>query len=141
MIDSGSKYNLMSQVMWEELKGKHIVVTNQRKETGKVFRAYGGHHLPLLGAFKANVDLNDKREPANFFVIKGEGKLLIGRDMATAMKILKIGNDVNKIEAEESVGVMGKIKGALIDIPMKPEAKPVIQPYRRVPVSLEMAVD
>lgn len=141
VIDSGSKYNLMSQATWKELKEKHVVVTNQRKETGKVFRAYGGHQLLLLGAFTTMIGLNNKQKLADFFVIEGEGKLLIGRDTATAMKILRIGNDVKIIENGMDVKVMGKIKGVLIDIPMKPDAKPVVQPYRRVPVALEVAVD
>lgn len=40
IIDSGSKYNLLNQAVWEKLKSKGAAVMNQRKETGKVFKAY-----------------------------------------------------------------------------------------------------
>lgn len=34
-----------------------------------------------------------------------------------------------------------KIRGITVDIPIKHEVKPVTQPYRRIPVPLEKAVD
>lgn len=141
IIDSGSKYNLLSQTAWEYLKSKSVVVSNQRKETGKVFKAYGGHELPLLGAFTAEIELDGRHNTVDFYVIKGEGKVLIGRDTAIAMEILKIGSTVHEIDMEKKVKKMGKIKGVVIDIPIKIDAKPVVQPYRRIPVALEKAVD
>lgn len=141
VIDSGSKYNLLSQSMWQEWKLKGVVVTNQRKETGKIFKAYGGHTLPLLGAFAAQIRLNNESKVADFYVIDGEGRLLIGRDTATTMGVLKIGSNVNTIDTKSDCELLGKIKGVTIDIPIKNDAKPVIQPYRRVPVPLEKMVD
>lgn len=105
----------------------------------KVFKAYGGHELPLMGAFTAELDLSGKRN-SEFYAIKGEGKLLIGRDTAMEMGILKIASAVNKVD-EKKIEQMGKIKGVVIEIPMKKNALPVVQPYRRVPVALEKAVD
>lgn len=89
VIDSGSKYNLMSQQIWEDLKSRNVIVSNQRKEAGKIFKSYGGHELPLLGVFTAKLELSGHHN-VDFYVIKGEGKLLIGRDTATKIGILKI---------------------------------------------------
>lgn len=42
---------------------------------------------------------------------------------------------------KETLGPMNKIKNVLVEIPIRTDARPVIQPYRRVPVPLEAAVD
>lgn len=106
--------------MWEEWKTKNVVVTNQRKETGKVFKT----QIATVGCITAQIRLNNEIKAADFYVINGEGRLLIGRDTATTMGILKIGSSVNAIETKSDY-----------------DAKPVIQSYRRVPVQLEKLVD
>lgn len=66
---------------------------------------------------------------------------MIGRESAKALGILKITTDpeVNEISAKPNE--FTKMKGIMVDIPMKDGIKPVAQPYRRVPVPLEKAVD
>ena len=139
VIDSGSKYNLLSQGDWEKLKSKKIAVSNQRKETSKAFKAYGGQPLPLLGVFTASLKIGYQTEPAEFYVVEGTGKFLIGRDTATAMGVLRIGVPVNKVDTE--CKRLGAIKGVVVDIPIKADVTPVVQPYRRIPVALEAKVD
>lgn len=141
IIDSGSKYNLLSESIWKWLKSKSVVVSNQRKETGKVFRAYGGHELPQLGAFTAEIAIYDRQEVADFYVICSDWKILIGRDTAVKMGILRIGTTVNEIGSVDKREEIGMMKGIVIDIPIKADAKPVIQPYRRIPAALEKSVD
>lgn len=141
IIDSGSKYNLLSETTWIRMKSNGVAVSNQRQETDKVFRTYGGHELPQLGVFTAEIVVDNRRCLAEFYVICGDGKILIGRDTATAMEILKIGATINEVSTESKTDVLGTIKGVVIDIPIKTDAKPVVQPYRRVPVALENAVD
>ena len=140
IIDSGSKYNLLSQTIWEDLKSKGVVVTNQKKETEKVFKAYGGHELPQLGVFTSDIKIKDQTKTSDFYVIKGNGSLLIGLDTAKAMGILQIGRDVCKIDSIKNER-LGTIKGIVLDIPIKTDVHPVVQPYRRIPVALEKAVD
>lgn len=141
IIDSGSKYNLLSESIWENLKANGVAVSNQRKETVKVFKAYGGHELPLLRAFTSELKLVGKCKTVNFYVIKGEGKLLIGRETATEMGILRLETSVQRIDAVKNHDLLRTIKDVVIDIPIKADAKPVIQPYRRIPIALENAVD
>lgn len=141
VIDSGSKYNLLSEQTWAELKSKGVAVSNQRKDTDKVFKSYGGHELPQIGAFTAEIMVGRHRDLSDFYVIRGNGKVLIGRDTAISLGILKIGSTVNGVDTEDKVMKMGKIKGVVIDIPIRTDAKPVIQPYRRIPVAVEKAVD
>lgn len=139
VIDSGSKYNLLSQGDWEKLKAKKVVVSNQRKETSKSFKAYGGQPLPLLGVFTASLKIGSVTEPAEFYVVEGNGKFLIGRDTATAMGVLRIGVPVNEVDTE--CKRLGTIKGIVVDIPIRADVTPVVQPYRRIPVALEAKVD
>lgn len=77
---------------------------------------------------------------ADFYVIKGDGKLLLGRDTAMTLGILKIDCDVHNIE-EKPDEELSKIKDVVVEIPIKKEANPIMQSYRRVPVALEEAVD
>ncbi|XP_058464383.1 uncharacterized protein LOC131438388 [Malaya genurostris] len=139
VIDSGSKYNLLGKTDWEYLKSSRVIVTNQRKESTKVFKAYGGIPLPLLGVFTAKVKIGNVSELAEFYVINGNGKILIGRDTATSMGVLKIDIPVNEVSTEGSK--LGTIKGIKVDIPIKSDIAPVVQPYRRIPVALEKKVD
>lgn len=141
-MDSGSKFNLMDQGTYELLKRKAVVVTNQRKETDKIFKAYGGHTLDIVGVFDSIIEVAGIAIVAEFYVIKGTGKFLVGRVTSKALGILKINCNVQQIEEIATIqDEMSKIKDVLVDIPIKPDAKGVIQPYRRVPVALEDAVD
>ncbi|XP_062700623.1 uncharacterized protein K02A2.6-like [Aedes albopictus] len=138
------------------------MVSGQTKEVSKVFKAYGGNELPVIGAFTAIVQLGDHSRPAEFYVVQGSGKILIGRDTATEMGVLKISTSVNKVDAgppataenqpsttverpsninEPPSSHLGTIKDVIVDIPINPEVTPVIQPYRRIPVALENLVD
>lgn len=141
VIDSGSKHNLMDQNTWEVLKSQGVVVTNQRKNTDKTFKAYGGYPLEIIGVFEAEIEIGQSMERAEFFVIKGTGQLLIGRETAERLNVLKIKCEINNVDAKEVHGPMNKIRNVLVEIPIRADARPVIQPYRRVPVALEAAVD
>lgn len=54
------------------------------------------------------------------------------------MGILKIGADINAINNDQT---FGKIKDVVVRIPIKPNVIPIAQPYRRVPIALENAVN
>ncbi|XP_055630900.1 uncharacterized protein K02A2.6-like [Toxorhynchites rutilus septentrionalis] len=118
-----------------------VTVIQQTREVSKVFKAYGGQELPVLGAFTTTIKLGNESRSAEFYVIKGSGKILIGRDTATSMGVLKISTTVNKVDAEESTMRLATIKDIIVDIPIKANVVPVIQPYRRIPVALEKLVD
>lgn len=140
VIDSGSKFNIVGSDSWEFLKEKKVVVTQQQKEVDQVFKAYGGHNLTTIGCFEAKIDTDHKSCYAKFYVLQNHGKVLIGRDTGIPLGVLKIGENVNQIE-QHSKQQLSKIKGFIIDIPIDKSVKPVAQPYRRVPVPLEEAVD
>lgn len=95
--------------------------------------------------FTAVIETKRKRMTANFYVANEFGKVLLGHQTARALGVLKIGDDVesNDVNAIESGGSepFSKIKGVVVEIPIKPEDKGVVQPYHRCPVPLEKVVD
>lgn len=139
VVDSGSKYNIVDRDTWTELKAKNIQTTIRQKEVDIGFIAYGGHPLKFLGMFEATIKVANKQMSAKFYVANELGKMLLGFETATALNILKIGHEINQIETTD--GKFGKIKGVIIDIPIKENAKAVQQPYRRIPAPLEKIVD
>lgn len=139
VVDSGSKYNIVDRDTWTELKAKNVQTTLRQKEVDIGFVAYGGHPLKFLGMFEAIIQVADKQMSAKFYVANEFGKLLLGFETAMALNVLKIGHEINKIDAAD--GKLGKIKGVMVDITIKENAKPIQQPYRRIPAPLEKIVD
>lgn len=139
VVDSGSKFNIVDRESWEKLKREKIEVFEIKKNSDKAFRAYGGQRLNILGTFRSEIVVGSKKEIADFFVADNKGKILLGLETAMKLGVLKIGQDVNKIEVEQAG--FNAIKDVVIDIPMKEGVKPIIQPYRRVPAAVQKAVD
>lgn len=130
VVDSGSKHNIVDRETWMELKEKGIQTTQRQKDVDRNFNAYGGHRLKFLGMFGTAIETPTRSANATFYVADEFGKFLVGMDTARALGVIKIGYNVNNIQTESSE--FNKIKGFLIDIPIRPEVKPVSQPYRRV---------
>lgn len=137
-IDSGTKYNVMDVEAWEFLKAHQVQVLDQQKTVDRKFTAYGGHSLTVVGIFEAFIETTHKKRLADFYVVKDYGKILIGYETGIPLGVLKIGENVDQIEQENQ---LNKIKDFVVEIPMDKEVKPVAQPYRRVPVPIEAAVD
>lgn len=138
VIDSGTRRNIIDAVAWDYLKANKVLVSRQSTSANVQFNAYGDHPLTTIGMFEAEIETTKHRMNAEFYVVKDYGRVLIGYETATSLKILKIGDDVNQIETKEKAG---KIKGIVVNIPINPTVKPVAQPYRRIPVALEEAVN
>ncbi|XP_073814237.1 uncharacterized protein [Musca autumnalis] len=141
IIDSGSKYNVVDRENWMDLKSKNVNVIGRQKQTDKTFTAYGGKPLKLMGLFKAMVQIDGRSTIADFYVVDEKGKLLLGRDTAMCLQVLKIGNNINQVTRKTDDHQLGKIAGIIVHIPIKENVKPIVQPYRRIPAPLEEAVD
>lgn len=138
VLDSGSRYNIVDSKDWEFLKMHKIDVISQCKDADQGFKAYGGYPLTVVGTFKAKIETTYNSCVADFYVLKDYGKILIGYETGIPLGVIKIGENVNQIT--KSVP-LSKIKGVIVDIPIDEGVKPVAQPYRRIPVPLEEAVD
>lgn len=141
VADSGSKYNIMDRATWNKLNAENVQTVSRKKESDKIFKAYGGQVLTVLGAFEAAIEVNGRQAIASVYVVHEGAKFLLGRDTATMLKVLKIGESINRITEKRATHPFGKIKGIMVEIPLKENVKPVVQPYRRIPAPMQMKVD
>lgn len=147
IVDSGSRYNVIDRASWIDMKAKNIQTIHRQKEVDVNFRAYGGHHLKLLGMIKAIVRTPQKQMEADFYVADEFGKVLMGFETAIALGVLSISTKSNasssltEVNAVDTSKTFTKIKDVMLEIPIKADVKGVVQPYRRVPAPLEKLVD
>lgn len=140
LVDSGSDINVVHKEAWQQLKDKQVKVSNMEKGCDHVVKGYGSTTpLQIIGTFIAETSIGSNTVEAKFFVVEGGQRCLLGDRTAKALKVLKVGVDVNQIEKQ--VQHFGKIKDVQVRIHMDPSYKPVFQPLRRVPIPFEAAVD
>ncbi|XP_044766712.1 uncharacterized protein LOC123322760 [Coccinella septempunctata] len=137
LIDSGCKSNLISDETWEYLKENNVNCSNQIKEPKKIFLAYGSTTpLKVKGSFETSIKVNGKITHSTVYVISDGSRNLLGKDTALQLRVLKLG-DMEVDSVKELKTPFPKFKNILVEIPTDPSVKPVIQPYRRIPIPLE----
>ncbi|XP_052564009.1 uncharacterized protein K02A2.6-like [Culex pipiens pallens] len=140
LVDSGSDVNLIPDTVWESLKLKSVEVRQCVKGCTKVLKAYASNSpLAILGSFVAEVKVGQRAVQAEFHVVAGGQRSLLGDRTSKELRILRIGVDVCSVAS--ATEPFTKIKDVQVQILMNPEVKPVCQPIRRVPIPLEDAVN
>lgn len=141
VIDSGCRLNIIDDKTWNALKRKQIQVYNQQRDVGRTFYGYGNKNpLEALGSFETDIQVpNGKKMRTTFYVIVGGSQCLLGRETSEQLGLLKICVDVNSISAP--VKPFPKFKEVLVDISINKDVRPVIQPYRHIPIPLEVKVN
>lgn len=91
--------------------------------------------MDVLGTFTAEIIIGTRSTTAEFFVVNGGQKDLLGDTTAKHLGVLKIGLDVNQVDDQPVP--FAKISGIQAHIRTDPHIKPVFQPLRRVPIPLE----
>jgi len=61
---------------------------NHRKNSSRIF-SYGAKELKTLGKFQASVELDGSQTEAEFVVIDGVGKPILGKATATELNVLR----------------------------------------------------
>lgn len=140
LVDSGSDVNLVTDKAWELLKQRNVRIHKSVKGSAKVLRGYASNvPLTILGTFISDVQVGDKLVRAEFYVIRGGQRCLLGDATSKSLGILKVGLDIHQIETD--IKPFSKIKDVQVQIHMDPDIKPVFQPLRRIPMPLEDAVN
>ncbi|CAH1999205.1 unnamed protein product, partial [Acanthoscelides obtectus] len=139
IIGSGSKCNILNDETWTYLKNSQVSVSNQIKRPKKILMAYASKEpLTILGCFDAEIKVSEFVTRTTFYVVQNGTRNLFGKDTAKSLGVLRIGisaqSEVNAISA------FPKFKNVVVDIPIDQSIKPVIQPYRRIPIPLETRV-
>lgn len=140
LVDSGADVNLIKPETWEAMKQKKISVKSSVKGSSKVLKGYGSDKpLVVVGSFEAEVVIGVKKVVAEFFVVQGGQRDILGDYTAKQLGVLKVGLNINRVNATKEP--FSKISGVQAHIRVNPHIKPVFQPLRRVPIHMEVAVD
>ena len=138
LIDSGATCNLIDKATWQSLKEQHVRCKSE-KVTKKIY-AYGSQKpLNTLGVFTACVEIDGYNTKAEFVVIDGSGRPILGRDTAVELNVLRVGREVNAVTEADFPGLfdgVGKLKGYEAKLHINTEVRPVAQNPRRVPYGL-----
>lgn len=140
LIDSGADANLIRLETWKMMKERKVIVVTSTKGSSRVLKGYGSDTpLDVVGTFEAEVSIGRRTTVAEFFVVNGGQKDILGDATAKKLGVLKVGIEVNNVDKE--MKPFSKIKGVKAQIRMMADARPVFQPVRRVPIPMEDAVN
>ncbi|XP_065095625.1 uncharacterized protein K02A2.6-like [Ochlerotatus camptorhynchus] len=140
LVDSGADANLISKASWSKLKDKRVLLQSSTKGSTRILKAYGSNDpLKILGSFVADIEVGKSRTQAEFLVVEGGQRCLLGDTTAKQLGILKVGLNINKVNDLSSP--FSTIKGVEAFIHVDPNFAPVFQPMRRLPLPLEAAVN
>ncbi|XP_062699679.1 uncharacterized protein K02A2.6-like [Aedes albopictus] len=140
LVDSGADVNLIRFETWQTMKEKKVRVIRSVKGCNKTLKGYGNDTpLDVVGSFVAEITVGSKTATAEFFVVKGGQKNLLGDSTAKRLGVLRIGLDINHVDT--SMKPFTKITEVQAHIRMNQQFKPVFQPLRRVPIPMEEAVN
>ena len=153
LIDSGATCNVLSEPTWNFLKQRGIRCESRKSAT--TLYPYGGKEpLPTLGTFTADVMLagDETGCRADFVVVKGDSRTLLGRGTAMVLDILRVGpaeansvsrgldGDIRRRYSALFNGV-GRLKGYELKLHIEDSVKPVAQHVRRIPLGLREKVE
>ncbi|KAK2578707.1 hypothetical protein KPH14_012663 [Odynerus spinipes] len=130
--NSGAQCNVIDEESWKECKKKNIACESNRLVDKNVYPYGQSVALKLLGQFDCYVEAGNRKVCANFVVLKGRGRAIIGYRTATDLGILKIGCDINEMTLEED-NELGKLKNFKLMLPIDRTYPPIAQPMRRLP--------
>ena len=149
-LDTGAAKSLISQTMYNDLWS-----TNARprlRPCNQVLKVYGGQMLPVLGEITVVAQL-ERRAPkdVNLVVIRGDGPLLMGRDLLRSLEVTKFfqptsihNNYVDSLSGRFSELFspgLGLFKGKNFSLDVNPSVAPKYCKARSVPYAMRPKVD
>lgn len=145
VVDSGASCNVIDGETWKMCKSMDIKCDSRRisRKTNKEVFAYAQDSmLDLLGEFRSKVKVGKIEVEAEFIVVKGKGRALIGYETACQLEILKIGTECQiaqvgfKEHMENLFEGIGRLKKYQLSLPIDKSIVPIAQPVRRIPFQL-----
>ena len=154
LIDSGATCNIMSENMFQRLKGVQLQPCNV-----KLFPYGVNKCLNVKGKSYAKIEVADRSIFDHFIVVSNNCESLLGDKSAKELGILKIEDPssvmcahVNKENCDYSVHFddlkdkkcfkgFGKLNNFQLQLHIDDNVKPVAQPLRRVPFSMRKNIE
>lgn len=147
MIDSGSPVNTISVKAWQKLLANKAKLFEVKTVCDRKFFGYGSKTpLRVLKQFRAKLVINEQKPStvAEFYVIEGATRSLLGKPTAEQVKVLKVGLEVHAIKEEvvnAKFQTFPKAPGVKIKFEIDHTITPKRTAYFRVPIAMEDLVD
>ncbi len=147
-VDSGSTVNTLSLRVFQKLGLREEIIN----PTNTTIRTYSENVMQPLGEFEATVTLRGRRSRARFLLMDEDVPSLLGMPTGAALGLFHIAKNSiiqwleNEDEEYEFDGIDAicdeflKPCDKTVEIKLKPGAKPVSVPPRRVPLALKNEV-
>lgn len=142
LVDSGSSINTITEHVWLKLSQSNATIHKRKYSHDRRFTAYAcNQSLEVIVVFEAWISVNESKPKcyAEFFVIQGANKCLLGKRTAEDLKVLKVGLEVQSVDTEwES---FPKFPGVQVKLSINKNIPPRKLSYVRVPEPMAKKVD
>lgn len=139
LIDSGSAVNVITKLDWQRLIDQKAACWNRSDDPKDTLKPYAAETpLTIRQSFVSTIEVPRKERIAKFYVVEQGDVSLLSRSTAIALGVLKMGLNINQVKKVEP---FPKIKNIKVRLFINAEVRPVIQPLRRVPISVEPAIE
>lgn len=147
LIDSGSDVNVIGGYDWEQLlvdvNSNHPYIKLLESSSALQVHAYATNEpMQIQQSFKAKIHAVGLAKPAvwaNFIVVPGGRRSLLGRKTAGEMKLLKVGANVNACENPDSQTPFPKMPGVKVRFSVDKTVPSVRNAYYNVPAAFREA--
>lgn len=146
LLDSGSDANVVTEDVWESLwdlaQNDKIFLHDVRHTPNRKLTAFAAEKpLCVLAAFQAwlrTVTKKPIRSFVEFLVIKGAGQCILGRESAKAMGLMKLGGEINSLNAQDDETMCEEdifpiIPNEIVDFVVDPTVPPTRNAFYNVP--------
>ena len=132
-LDTGAKCNVLSITDFKKLK---LSTALQKADT--TLRSYSGHRIEPKGMIKLPVKFRDVEHTVQFYIVETKSQSVLSGETSEEIGLLK---RINSIENEypEIFEGLGCLPGTY-HIKIDPNATPVVQPPKRIPIALKSKV-
>lgn len=143
LVDSGSDLDIISRKDWGKVKAEASVsgafIYNFKDKPESNATSYEGKPLEFSGTFETVLSCRIKGKPsvAAKFWVSEHGRSLISYKTAVAMRLIKVGVEVNSISLDRKP--FPSIPGVRVSFELVEGATPTCQSYYNVPAALEQA--
>lgn len=150
MIDSGSFVNTVAEDQWRAMQaeiknGKAGVNDLPVAEADRIFAYAASSPLQVIARFAAELVVVDFSRPsvqAEFVVVKGARRSLLGRASAMELRVLRLGHsamgrEVSAIECVQAETPFPSVPDRLFTFDINEDIQPTQQYYYKIPLAFE----